>query len=58
MKLSQNQFTTARLKTDTKRKIERAKIQYRFSAFEDAVDFFLMFGLRSYRNSKKSIQEN
>lgn len=52
MKSSKKQFTTARLKTETKRKVERAKIQFRFDSFESAVDTFLLLGIKAYREQK------
>ncbi len=56
MKQIQNQFTTARLKTKTKIRAERAKLTYGFPTLEDAVDFFLLYGISAYRNYKKSLQ--
>ena len=50
-----NQFTTARLKSETKRRAERAKLTFRFRSFEAALDTFILLGIRAYRESLKQI---
>jgi hypothetical protein len=61
MNKPQNQFTTARLKTKTKIRAEKAKLIFGFNTIESALDTFILFGIKSYRESIKKnnlIQEN
>lgn len=53
MNQPKKQFTTARLKTSTKIKVERAKLTYKFDTLESTLDFFLLLGLWVYRQSMK-----
>ena len=48
-KETESQFTTLRAKKETKRKIERAKLQFRFANLEAATDLFLILGIKTYR---------
>lgn len=53
--------TTARLKKTTKIKAERAKLVFKFSTLEEAIDTFILFGIKAYREQlqqSKELKEN
>lgn len=53
MNKPQSQFTTARLKTKTKIRAEKAKLSFGFGTIESALDTFILFGIKAYRESVK-----
>jgi len=57
MNKAQRQYTSARLKTKTKLKAEKAKLRFGFPTIESALDTFILFGIKSYKESLEAKHE-